>query len=118
GLNSPGFPHSFLDRVDQVLHAERFLQIERADLAEGGDSFFVGIVAGDDDNSIDEIGAVGGNPGMDLGSVDAAGCAHIRDDAEVLAFFQKAQSFGAGFDADDLVSATLERSGYRSEEHT
>src|SRR5580704_466525 len=107
--HSPCFPHGFLDSGDQILHAEGFFQIKRPDLAQGGDGFFVGIVARNDDDFVDEIRAIGGNPGVDLGAVDAAGRAHVRDHAEELAFFQQTQGFGAALDADDLIAVALER---------
>ena len=51
---------------------------------------------------------MGGNPGVHLGAVDAAGRAHVGDDAEELAFFEQAQGFGAGLDADDFIAVALE----------
>ena len=93
--DSPGFPHSFFDSRDQVLNTKRLLEIRRANLAQGGYGFFVGIVAGDDDYPVDKIGAIGGNPGMDLRAIDATGRAHVGNHAKKLAFFQQTQSFSA-----------------------
>ena len=44
---------------NQVLHTEGLFQIKRADLAQGGDGFFVSIIACNDDDFVFEIGAMG-----------------------------------------------------------
>ena len=95
------------------MHAERLLQVKRADLAQRGDGFFVGVVAGDDDDFVFQIRAMGSDPGMDLCAVDAAGRAHVGDHAQELAFFQQTQGFGAALDADDIIAVAFERGAHQ-----
>ena len=55
-----------------------------------------------------QIGAVTGDPGMHLAAVDAAGRAHVGNDAEKCSVLQQAESIHAGFAADHRISAALE----------
>jgi hypothetical protein len=55
---------------------------------------------------------MGGDPGIDLGAIDAAGGAHVGDDAVKIAVGQQAEGFGAGFGGNDPVSVALENGAY------
>src|SRR5271166_603404 len=55
-----------------------------------------------------------GDPGIDLGAIDASGGAHVGDHAVELASLEQAQGFGAGFGGDDTVTMALEDSAHQS----
>jgi hypothetical protein len=49
-----------------------------------------------------------GDPGIDLGAIDASGRAHVGDDAVKIAVLEQAQGFGARFGGNDGVTVALE----------
>jgi hypothetical protein len=51
---------------------------------------------------------MGGDPGIDLGAIDASGGAHIGDDAVKIAVLEQAQGVGAGFGGNDGIAVALE----------
>src|SRR5580658_1285832 len=103
-------PHGLRNNFDKLLHAKWFFHAGRAGFAQRGHGFFVGDVAGNKDDALAEIGAMLRDPGMNLAAVDAAGRAHITDDAEERSVFEHAERVDAGVAADDGISAALERS--------
>ena len=85
--NSQVFVHTALPMVFSTtemncLTPEWFLHAGSAGLAQRGHGFFIGDIAGDEDDAGGQFGAVLRDPGVDVGSVHASGGAHVGDDAQ------------------------------------
>src|ERR1700722_1872292 len=113
-LRSTGFPHSFFDSRDKILHTKRLFQIEGADLAQSSYRFFIGVIAGNDHYLVDKVRTMFLNPGVNLSAIDATRRSHIRNHTEVLTFFEQAQGFGPGFDASNFVATTFKSGAHQS----
>src|SRR5207244_8239893 len=81
-------PHSFRNNVNKLLYPERLFHAGSAGLAQGGDGFFIGDVARDENNSGNQVGTVLGDPAVHLGTVDATGSSHVGNDAEKIAMLE------------------------------
>jgi hypothetical protein len=64
--------HGLLDDGDEVMDAKWLFHAGRARAAQRRSGFLVGNVAGDEDQARGEFRAIGGDPGIDLGAIDAA----------------------------------------------
>jgi hypothetical protein len=51
-----------------------------------------------------------------LGAIDAAGGAHVGDDAVKFAVGEQAQGFGAGFGGDDMIAVALQYGAHQGQD--
>src|ERR1700681_4585449 len=96
------------------MNAKRLFHAGGAGAAQRGGGFLVGDIAGDENDSGGEFGAMGGDPGVDLGAIDASGGPHVGDDAMKIATLEQSQGVGTGFGGNDGVSVALQDGAHQS----
>src|SRR5260370_34828583 len=96
------------------MNAKRLFHARGASAAQRGSGFLVGNIAGDENDPGGEFGAMGGDPGVDLGAIDASGSAHVGDDAMKIATLEQPQGVGPGFGGNDRISVALQYRAHQS----
>src|SRR5216684_1445403 len=96
------------------MNAKRLFHAGSARAAQRGSGFLVGNIASDENDPGGEFGAMGGDPGIDLGAIDPSGSAHVGDDTMKIATLKQSQGVSAGFGRNDGVSVALQDGAYQS----
>src|SRR5579884_2560441 len=115
-LQLAGAAEELLHDAEQLLNPEWLLNAGSAGGAEQPPGFFVDDVTGNENDAAQQLGAMGGEPGMDVGAGDAAGGPHVRDDAAHRLLLQQIERLEPGTRRDHGVAAAFERGTHEGDD--